>query len=423
MMPRKANILIVFYHMAVPMRSTLRDLLYSFGKYSGHRVFYLNLALRSVPAYLLEIPFDLIIFHTLFLNSHWQPGRFNRIRQKVQSLKAIQAVKIALPQDEFFNSKLLCEFINEFNIRYVFSVQPESEWKNIYRDIDFNKVTFHRVLTAYLGKDLLKKIAKRKRLQQVRDVDIGYRTLGMTHKTHAWYGRHGFLKVEIAERVKRRATERGVKCDISHEPGDVINGDNWYWFLMRCKYQLGTEGGTSLMDWDGQLHEATGKYVKNHPDADYDEIERNCFPGMDGTFKGVAISPRHLEACATETCQILIEGHYNGILVPDKHYIELKKDFSNLDQVIDTVIRDDQRERITRQAYKDIVASGTFSYPKFTDFVVTTALKDFTNPRRGSFSTQWVDLIYRYSKTLDFLNWAALFFIYRAGKMLRAIFS
>ena len=73
------------------------------------------------------------------------------------------------------------------------------------------------------------------------------------------------------------------------------------------------------MDWDGQVHEATGKYVKNHPDADYDEIERNCFPGMDGTFKGVAISPRHLEACATETCQILIEGHYNGILVPDKH--------------------------------------------------------------------------------------------------------
>lgn len=420
-MAPKLNILIVFNHMAVPMRSTLWDLLYSFGRYSGHRVFYLNLAIRDVPSYLLDIPFDLIIFHTLFLNSHWQPERFEKLKGKVMKLKDSPAVKIGLPQDEFYNSKLLCEFINEFDLTHVFSVQPEEEWKNIYRDVDFRKVKFHRVLTAYLGEDLLRKIHRRKSRQQVRDIDIGYRTLGMTHKTHAWYGRHGFLKVEIADRVKARALERNIRCDISHHPRDVINGDNWYWFLMRCKYQLGTEGGTSIMDFDGQLHRETGQYVREHPDADYDEIERYCFPGLEGTFKGVAISPRHLEACATETCQILTEGHYNGILQPGRHYIELKKDFCNLDEVLDAVVRDDQRERITRQAYEDIVVSGDYSYEKFTDFVIKTSLPGYRGREISQRQKLRLELAHKYTKLTDYLNWTILFFLYQAGTLVRKV--
>lgn len=420
-MSSKLNILVVFSHVAVPMRSTLWDLLYSFGRYSGYRVFYLNLAIRDVPTYLLKIPFDLIVFHTLLLNSHWQPSRFEKVRRKLQVLKQIPGVKIALPQDEFFNPKLLCEFINEFGVHHVFSVQPESEWENIYRDVDFRKVRFHRILTAYLGADLLKKIADRKRLQQARDIDIGYRTLGMTHKTHAWFGHHGFLKVEIADRVKERALARGIACDISHQPKDVINGDKWYWFLMRCKYQLGTEGGTSIMDWDGRLHEATGQYVKAHPDADYEDIERHCFPGLEGSFKGVAISPRHLEACATETCQILIEGHYNGILIPNQHYIELKKDFSNLDHVLDMVVCDDKRESITQQAFNDIVVSGAYSYEKFTDYVVKTSLPGLEKSGNDPKSDSWINVMHHYTKISDYLNWVVLFFLYQSRKMLRRL--
>lgn len=411
-MPRRANILILYHNMVAPLRSTLRDLLLSFGKYSDHRVFYLNLAFGGVPSYLLKVPFDLIVFHTLFLNSHWKPARFEQLRRKVQVLKGMKAVKIALPQDEFYSGKLLSGFINEFDIRHVFSVQPESEWSNIYRTVDFRKVRFHRVLTAYLGDDLLEKISREKARRPERAIDIGYRTPGMTHGKLAWYGRHGLLKVEISERVQKRAAVRGIVCDISHHPRDVITGDAWYRFLLGCKYQLGTEGGTSIQDWDGRLHEATGRYVKEHPKASYEEIERNCFPGLDGTFHGIAISPRHLEACATGTCQILIEGDYNGILQPDRHYIELKKDFSNLDGILDRVIRDDERQRITEQAFADIVESRNYSYRKFTDFVVGAALAGSDGQKIQSPSPR-IEAAHNLAGALDRLSWIALSILYR----------
>ena len=46
------------------------------------------------------------------------------------------------------------------------------------------------------------------------------------------------------------------------------------------------------------------------------------------------MGPKNFEAILSKTLQILIEGEYNNILKPSKHYIELKKDFSNIDEII-----------------------------------------------------------------------------------------
>ena len=55
----------------------------------------------------------------------------------------------------------------------------------------------------------------------------------------------------------------------------------------------------------------------------------------DGRLQLFAISPRHLEACATRTCQVLVEGEYSGVLRPGEHYIPVRKDLSNLDDVLE----------------------------------------------------------------------------------------
>ena len=51
------------------------------------------------------------------------------------------------------------------------------------------------------------------------------------------------------------------------------------------------------------------------------------------------ISPRHFEAAAFRICQVLFEGRYSGVLEPMVHYIPLKKDFSNIDEVIRRISR------------------------------------------------------------------------------------
>jgi len=275
-----------------------------------------------------------------------------------------------LPQDEFIKTDMLCDFINEFEIDYVFSVAPESEWPKIYHKVDFQKVKFLKVLTGYLDDKTLLRIKKLEESSSNRPIDIGYRAYGIRH----WLGRHGFLKIKIADIFKDVANKYNLKCDISTDGKDTFYGDDWYRFLLRCKYTIGVEGGATVLDRDGSIRYKTENYQAKHPDATFDEIEASCFPHEDGFLNLMAISPRHLEACATKTCQILVEGRYNDILLPGKHYIELKYDFSNIDQVIDTISKDKIRYKLTEQAYRDIVESERYTYRSFVNTILEKTL-------------------------------------------------
>jgi hypothetical protein len=383
---QKRKILLVSAYADFPMRATSSDHLYAFRRYADDEVYYLNLVLKSVPRYVLKIDFDLIVFHTFFLTNHWRgPAHFRKLLNRAEPLKASKAVKAMLPQDEFIQSDLLCEFIREFNIDIVFSVAPPDTWRAIYRGVDFNRVRFCNVLTGYLDEGKLNAIVAPKASLRDRPIDIGYRTLG---KPFYWYGRHGFLKQDISDVFQRQAPAMGLVTDISTRQEDAIPGDEWYRFLARCKYTLGVESGTSMIDPDGKIRERTERYVELHPEADMNEVEAACFPGVDGSTRLYALAPRHLECCATRTCQILTEGEYGGILKAGVHYIELKKDFSNIDVVLKDIVDDQRRTEIVEKAFTDVVASGKYTYRSFVRFVIQCSLAG-RNPRMTSWS-QWI---------------------------------
>jgi len=97
------------------------------------------------------------------------------------------------------------------------------------------------------------------------------------------------------------------------------------------------------------------------------------------------LTPRHFEACITRTCQILLEGSYNGVFQPWRHYIPLKNDYSNLDEVFEALADDNLVDRIADQAYEDIVASGKWSYRTFVREVEETII-DPAEPVQPSLS-------------------------------------
>jgi len=172
-------------------------------------------------------------------------------------------------------------------------------------------------------------------------------------------------KVWVADIVKKEAQGLGYHTDISLKASDVLAGDKWFEFLLRCKTTIGVEGGASIIDKDGKIRERVNMYLSQHPYATFHGVKRECFPYEDNKLGLACISPRHLEACATETCQLLIEGKYNDILIPWKHYIPIKKDYSNIDGVLE-LIRDQNKCRtIAKEAYKDIVESKKWTYPAF----------------------------------------------------------
>ena len=366
---RRRNILVVY--AGYPTRATLLDGLYCFDRYSEDKVSYLNLRLKSVPRYIRKLDFDLVIFHTLFFTSRHDPRAFNALMRKALPLAECAGVKVMIPQDEFINAQGVNEFIRMFAIDVVFSVMPEWEWPRIYNTIDRSYVRICRVLPGYLDDVRLKKMRRFGNGIKTRGIDIGYRTAG---RPPAWFGRHGLLKQKIADVFVDKGRRFGLKLDISTSAADTLLGDEWYRFLCRCKYTLGVEGGTSIIDRDGSIKCKTEEYCKKNPHARFDDIEKACFPGLDGQFRGYAISPRHLEACATRTCQVLTEGEYNGILLPGRHYIAVKEDFSNLEEVLKEIKRDALRKQIVETAYQEIVESGKYTYRQFVDFVISRSL-------------------------------------------------
>lgn len=401
------NILIVYASRHSPMRASQHGHLRSFGKYAqGCRCFYVNVAFTSLPRYLCCIDFDLVIFDWLFLGTRVDRSWFEQRVRQMQMLKTLRATKIVLPQDEFISMDLLCELINEFGVDYVFSVAPPSEWRKLYRTVDHDKVGFRRVLTGYLDEALIERIATLRRGNPARPIDIGYRTVS----TAIW-GRFNLLKKEVGELFRRVAPAHGLKVDIEIGAEHFLLGDAWFEFLLSCKYTLGVEGGSSLLDWDGSLFAKISEYVARHPDATFDELERTCIPpGSDGQIRVMAISPRNLEACLTGTCQILLEGDYNGILQPDVHYIALKRDYSNLDAVLAAMKDESVRESIVERADRDIVASGRWTYRRFVQGVLDDSLgAKQSNARRSARKELLTTVLHAWSRVVDALEGAFIF--------------
>src|SRR2546426_8269821 len=215
---RHMNILILYANPSYPMRTAVEDLIYSFRRYSEHKCFYANLVPRPLPSYLYRVGFDLVIFHTTFLSYRWTPKLFAMVREKAEPLKHIDAVKIALPQDEFIHTDILCDFINDFGVNYVFSVAPESEWEKIYASVDRQKVNFHRILTGYLDERTIRRVKNIARSVTERPIDVGYRAW------HAapWLGRHGLLKVKILDLFREKAPQAHLTIDVSTEEKDTL---------------------------------------------------------------------------------------------------------------------------------------------------------------------------------------------------------
>ena len=135
----------------------------------------------------------------------------------------------------------------------------------------------------------------------------------------------------------------------------------WVELLQSAKATVGAEAGTYYLDRNGSLLEQSKEYVQQNPDANLDDLLEKIFDNTSIEYvSGKAISSRHFEPVGTKTCQILLEGNFNGILKEGEHYISVKKNFSNLKDVIDVYTDHDLRNQIVERAYAYISENHTY---------------------------------------------------------------
>lgn len=77
------------------------------------------------------------------------------------------------------------------------------------------------------------------------------------------------------------------------------------------------------------------------------------------------ISPRIFEAIENKTLLVLSEGEYSGVIKAGKHYFPLKKDLSNLNEMIKLLKDNNNIQKIVDNAYVDIIDSNKYGYKSY----------------------------------------------------------
>lgn len=373
------KILIVHSYADTKIRGGINEHLYSFKNYSDEQCYYLNTA-YGVPGYISRINFDLVVYFDTFCNRlRWMKPGWEKTYLRFKELKGY---KIAIPQDEYFFSDRLNEFFSSFGIKTVFTCLRQAEWQKVYPRAKSGLDYYYTVYTGYIDEVATQRQLKLNQFHRSRPIDLGYRARRLPYRI----GRYGMIKWQLTDIFLNAPVEHHLKFDLSNDERDTFYGDHWYKFLSECRVVLGCESGASLHDPDGSITERLDKYIKKHPVADFEDAERDCFPGLDRTINLFTLSPRHFEACITRTCQALVEGEYGGIFKPGVHYIEIKKDWSNIPDVIKQIADIDYCEKIADNAYRDIVESGLYTYRNYVQMILNH-VKSIHHPACGAVSS------------------------------------
>jgi len=241
----------------------------------------------------------------------------------------------------------------------VFTIFGEDVRATLYPTLH-ERARFRPALTGYIDDGMAKRCAARLSPASQRDVDVVYRATKLPY----WFGSHGQLKHTIAEVVGERAGGHSLVTDISTKWDDTIFGDAWSDFLMSGRVVIGAESGSSVLDRRGEVRARIRELLAAQPAIGFEEVARELPDGWD-SWRFFAISPRHLEAVVTKTTQVLVEGTYSGVLEPDRHYIPLRRDFANLDEVLERLHDHGLLQETADRAYEEIYLGGEYTYGDF----------------------------------------------------------
>ncbi len=144
--------------------------------------------------------------------------------------------------------------------------------------------------------------------------------------------------------------------------GRKLPSSQWAKFLNQSIGTIGAESGTHYLDKSGQLLMIAKEIMKSNPSMDFPEIYGRVFESpLLEVRSAKCVSSRHFEPIGTKTCQLLLEGSYNGILMPDIHYIAINKDKSNLKDSIIKLLDPDCYMYIINSAYESVINCHTYS--------------------------------------------------------------
>jgi len=290
-------------------------------------------------------------------------------------IKRFQGVKFLFIQDEYQKVDKTESIIQALGFDLMFSiVRPELRAQAYPKLSSMTSLKIHEVLTGYVDESLEQLNAPP---IKARKMDVFYRSRRFDYRL----GMLGHEKIEIAEQFPKYAKSHNLALDISVEESDRIYGDAWLNALQSVKVVLGTESGASIWDRSGEVSQKVRRYLRKNPKASFHDVHHAELQPYEGNLMYSAVSPRVFEAAAAKACMVMFEGEYSGVCQPNVHYIPLKKDFSNIEEVLNKVKDDELLQSITDRAHQDLIASGLYAKTRLGNLVKETLITVFSEKK------------------------------------------
>lgn len=347
--------------------ATVTEYLDAMKAFSKHNVFEVSM-LGRFPEKIQLDKFDVVMTHYSLslgpLINHYLGKNF------IEKLRKFKGLKVAFLQDEYREIKTYWKNLNYLNIDVLFSCVPDDEIQKVYPPHEVPNLHVENVLTGYVPK---KFVSASVPPIKDRSIDVSYRTRRMPF----WLGELGKEKWYIAEEFIRRGKTLDLTLDLSVEETDRKYGLDWENFVKNSKCVLGVESGASIIDFDGKIENIVDKYVDQNPSASFENVHALFLQEYEGSLKLNQISPRCFEAAALRTVMILFEGEYSGVLQPNRHYIPLKKDFSNFYEIISKVKDTEFLQNMADITFNEIACNPNYSYENFISHLDATIERQF----------------------------------------------
>jgi hypothetical protein len=190
-----------------------------------------------------------------------------------------------------------------------------------------------------------------------RSIDIGF--IGDTYP----YFVGDIERDRLLRFFQGHCADLGLMCEIRIHPRSRVPRTEWARFLNVCKGIIGAESGSYYLDRKGRIIGQAKAYLRKHPRSTFEEIFERYFQSPRVEYlSGKAISSRHFEPIGTKTCQILLDGDYNGILNSDEHYISVRKDLSNIHEAVKRFKDEDYRKAMVERTYEYVMSQHTYRH-------------------------------------------------------------
>ena len=383
--------LLLYHKSPIDNATTIEEHLKSFNKFSKGNFLELNTFYKPSSTFFRQ-KFDVIIFHYSIFGSY----PFYLSEEIIEFTSKQDAVKIYFFQDEHQHHDKRIEIIKKIGYSQIYTL-ADQEFHDLLFKSNLKGVDVHQTLTGFVGdysvyKPYIKEFSE-------RTIDIFYRARNLP----IYMGRGSQEKHEIGEYFLSREEFSNLNLNISTDESDRMYGKEWFKYLGNSRFTLGTEAGVSIFDFTGKIYKPFIDAISNDEMTESEAYSAHL-ERYEGNIHYRTISPRIFEAAAMNVCPIMFPGKYNNILIPNKNYICLEKDFSNLDEVISRIE--------DKNLVKEIIQNNFDLFFKSDEYTLKNFIKIFDDNLQAIFSEFGASEVKPYSFQIKYAPNSILKYLY-----------